>query len=556
MEKDDYINLSDEEKIELIKREKNDLIKLKIIRSLSSEDVIMKCVNLISNESTKSAITYSLSKLENKVRVIEGLTEEKWITSATIELPSNKYKIKMLSKIKNLYFKNCIIQSLNINDNEIKNELKTIDDEKDLASIVARINNTDLKYYYLDKIKDEKNKAKIIISLDNEQLTEKYLEQVKDKASSTLLKASLKNIKKRNELLDINNNTYSNIKVPDGITIGMEIECEGNGSMDAYIINKIFEGYSAKIDNSLQEGVEITTPVLNNSKEDTQNIYCVCKILKDLGQTVSERCGGHIHIGANYLKEKQSYKNLLELWSNNEKLIYLISNKKGEVSRDGTIAYATPISQKIADAINNNKFNDYKYFTKDDIIKTIKDIQEERKGKEGRRTGINFLKINSNDINTIEFRLANGTIDANTWIENATLFGNIIATSQKLSEIQQKETKTEKDQEILNKFELLKTKDITNENRLNIFLDLCVPDEFRQVFIDRYIENKKILKENDKIREDLELYISNSPINLLNGIENLASSRRFTNVKNKEAELVSNYLEYKNPSHNQELFSR
>lgn len=172
----------------------------------------MKCVNLISNESTKSAITYSLSKLENKVRVIEGLTEEKWITSATIELPSNKYKIKMLSKIKNLYFKNCIIQSLNINDNEIKNEL-----------------------------------------------------------------------------------------------------------------------------------------------------------------------------------------------------------------------------------------------------------------------------------NTIEFRLANGTIDANTWIENATLFGNIIATSQKLSEIQQKETKTEKEQEILNKFELLKTKYIRNENRLNIFLDLCVPDEFRQVFIDRYI---------------------------------------------------------------------
>ena len=169
----------------------------------------MKCVNLISNESTKSAITYSLSKLENKVRVIEGLTEKKWITSATIELPSNKYKIKMLSKIKNLYFKNCIIQSLNINDNEIKNEL-----------------------------------------------------------------------------------------------------------------------------------------------------------------------------------------------------------------------------------------------------------------------------------NTIEFRLANGTIDANTWIENATLFGNIIATSQKLSEIQQKETKTEKEQEILNKFELLKTKDIRN---VNIFLDLCVPDEFRQVFIDRYI---------------------------------------------------------------------
>ena len=74
----------------------------------------MKCVNLISNESTKSAITYSLSKLENKVRVIEGLTEEKWITSATIELPSNKYKIKMLLEKKMVKTKR-IIENQNIN---------------------------------------------------------------------------------------------------------------------------------------------------------------------------------------------------------------------------------------------------------------------------------------------------------------------------------------------------------------------------------------------------------------------------------------------------------
>ncbi len=556
MEEKDYINLSDEEKIALIKKEKDELTKLKIIRTLSSDDLMMQCVNFLSGESEKSAVTYSLSKLENRVKIIESLTEEKWITAATIELPSNEYKIKILPRVKNAYYKNCIIQSLNIKDKDIKKVLDTIEDENDLASIVAKIDDTELKYYYLDKIKAEKNKSKIVVSLGNEELKEEYIEKVQDIASSTLLKASLKDRLKRNELLGINNSIYSNIEVPNGMTIGMEIECEGKGSVDAYVIDDIFEGYHAKVDTSLQEGVEVTTPVLNNSREHTEDIYCACKILEDLGQNVSERCGGHIHIGADYLKTKEAYRNLLELWSNNEELIYLISNKKGEISRDGAVTYATPISKKIEDAIDNNKFGGYEDFTRDDIIKTIKAIQEEQRGREGRRTGINFLKINSNDINTVEFRLSNGTIDANTWIENATLFGNIIAVSQRLSEIQQKETITEEEQDILDKFELLKTKDISNEDRLNNFLDLCVPDKFRQVFIDRYIENSKILEEATKLKEDFGAHISDKPIDLLRGIDSLAASRRFSNVKNKEAELVSNYLEYENPGLIQEVVSR
>ena len=136
------------------------------------------------------------------------------------------------------------------------------------------------------------------------------------------------------------------------------------------------------------------------------------------------------------------------------------------------------------------------------------------------------------------------------------MFGNIIAVSQRLSEIQQKETITEEEQDILDKFELLKTKDISKEDRLNNFLDLCVPDKFRQVFIDRYIENSKILEEATKLKEDFGVHISDKPIELLSGIDSLATSRRFSNVKNKESELVSNYLEYENPSLTQEVASR
>lgn len=546
MEDEDFINLSDEDKIELIKNEKNEVRKLKIIRALSSDELMMQCVDFLLNESEKAAITYTLSKLENKIKIIDGLTEEKWITAATIELPSNKYKIKMLPKLKSAYYKNCIIQSLDYADKNIKVALDMIENENDLASAVSKTSDVMLKYNYLEKMKDEKNQSKVVISIGNEELTQEYIDKVTDKASKTLLTASLENREKRNELLEFDKNAYSNIEIPNGMTIGMEIECEGEGSIDAYIVDDILEGYHAKIDTSLQDGVEITTPILDNSRENTEDIYCVCKVLEDLGQNVSERCGGHIHIGADYLKTKEAYRNLIELWSNNEELIYLLSNKKGEIPRDGTIEYATPISKKIEKAVEDEKFSGYQYFSKEDMIEKIKDAQKNQGGREGRRTGINFLRDGSGDINTIEFRLANGTIDANTWIENATLFGNIIAVSQQISDIQQKDYITQDEQASLDKFELLKTKDISNEERLNIFFDLCVPETFRTIFMDRYLENSKILSENSETKEALEEHISDEPIDILKGLEDIAKQRRYGNVMVKEKELVSNYLEYEN----------
>ena len=69
-----------------------------------------------------------------------------------------------------------------------------------------------------------------------------------------------------------------------------------------------------------------------------------------------------------------------------------------------------------------------------DLSNFIEEIQNVQKD---RYSGLNLLNIN-NGKNTIEFRVPNGTINPDTWIENARLFGRIVEISQKLVEIEKK----------------------------------------------------------------------------------------------------------------------
>ena len=552
-----YDNLSDEQRIELLQTEQNDRQRAFIIRSFSSDELKLQYIHLVIEDENKSSVTYHMTNEENKVKIIETMQDERWIAASTMELSSNENKMRLLSKIDSVYYKNFVINKITENDEEILAALDYVKNERDKAIIIAKLTDDKLKLKCLDEIEDDVNKSRIITTVDNDDLKLEYIEKVDSSAAKTLLIGSLKNQQLRDEFLKNSNNKYSKINVPDGMTIGVEIECEGENSMEAYLIDDIFKGWNAKDDTSLERGIEITSPVLTNSKEDAYNLYLVCNVLQDLRQTVSDRCGGHIHIGADYLKTKEAYANLIELWSNNEELMFLLSNKAGEISREGTIEYATPISLRIGKAIDARKFEDYDDLDKKGFIKKVKDVQEHDRGKEGTRTDINFINVESEerDINTIEFRLSNGTIDANTWIENANLFCGLVAISQEISDIQHKNIYEidEKDRGILEKFTKLKNINLSNEERLEMLLDLCVPEEMRQIYIDRYTENSRLLEENKKVKEGLNAHISDKPIEFdISGVRNIAEGFRYSEVKKAEAELVQNFLEYENPTQTRE----
>ena len=281
-----------------------------------------------------------------------------------------------------------------------------------------------------------------------------------------------------------------NINLPENMTIGMEIECEG-GSSD--FVKNFFEyqDWKAKGDGSLQNGVEVVSPILHSTLEDTQAIYTITGMLGELGQDVSDRCGGHIHIGADYLTSKQSYMNLMELWCNSEEILYAISNEKGKGTRTGTIKYAPPISGKVHMALENGTVNLENEEEIDDFVASLKSIQHSR------YSGINFMNVNDTK-NTIEFRLANGTINPEMWIENVNLFGGIVAVAEELAQIQKDGVRSEEDKHKLEMFDKLK-EDISEKEKVEVLLELAGVEP--ETYMERYDANIGLIKENQEMEE-------------------------------------------------------
>lgn len=150
--------------------------------------------------------------------------------------------------------------------------------------------------------------------------------------------------------------------------------------------------------------------------------------------------------------------------------------------------HAEPISPMISGAIDKGTINLNSEQDLDNFIKSIQNIQEEEKG---RTTSINLLKIN-NGRNTIEFRVPNGTINPNTWIENVKLFGRIVQMSEKLAQIEKKDEseKTQEDIHLEKLMQLLKS-NMTENEKMEVLLEILFTEEERNVYRERYYENSR-----------------------------------------------------------------
>lgn len=210
---------------------------------------------------------------------------------------------------------------------------------------------------------------------------------------------------------------------------------------------------------------------------------------------------------------KESYENLTEMWGNCEEIFYLISNKSGELPRSGIKKFAKPISGKIENLLNTGSVN---LETKEDVINLVKEVQIYRDTEEeDRYFGINFSNIDFLfGKNTIEFRLPNGTLDADTWMQNINLFGGIIKTCQDLALIQTKVGElSDKEKNKLEVFEKLKESKDINE-KLKLLLLLTIPEENRHIYEERFETNYKLMKENMKIEAVITAKVASNPINL------------------------------------------
>ncbi len=363
-------------------------------------DYIKKCIDDKSLGLNDESKNYLIRRLERYYKSDEQVKYIKFI---------EKYLQKNSASIKN----DCKLDLLGHMSNFLRN--------KDTNSVIEYLNF--LKNYGLSECAefDYYQKNRLVSNIKNYIETEK----VKYKAWEVIQaifpekEDAIKSLVSwmKGEQLEESNFTDSEMKIdlPEGMTIGIEIESEG--FIGEFVRGNLL-GWEAKEDGSI-DGVEVVSPRLVGSEKDSQQIFQICNILKNIGQKVTQVCGGHIHIGADYLTSNEAYLILLELWSNAEKVLYQISNNAGELTRENALdTYAPPISKKIEEALEEGYVDLSVEDSFDYFVYDLETIQEN-----DRYSGINFLNVGSDVKNTIEFRLSNGTLDAKTWIENINLFG-------------------------------------------------------------------------------------------------------------------------------------
>ena len=374
--------------------------------------------------------------------------------------------------------------------------LLELNDKKEITKVIS-----DPEKYGLDLIELLKFAFKAKIPIDEI----KNCPMVKDNRQAQLIIAIYT---KDDEYLEsVIDEFEGEIFLPEDITIGIEIECVGRLS-EVLMKRKKIDGWTCENDISVKDddyskGVEVISPILNeNNAERTRKIKKIAGTLKKIEQHTNETCGGHIHIGANYLTTVQAFNNLEELWANNERILYIISNKEGELPRENIKDYAKPVSIEMESELENtiqiNDDNDVESFKQ-----RLADLQKKR------NQGVNFLNLAENGKGTIEFRLSNGTVDPKVWIENINLYGGLVKAAQEISLIQKKTGELSgKEKKKLDLFNELGTNiNLSEEERASKLIELIIDEEKnRQTYINRYKTNSALLKQEEN--KDLDDYLT------------------------------------------------
>ena len=492
----------DTKKIELLENVEDEKSKIEIIKSINLEKLTDEnkaiIFSKIEDEKEKVLILKSIKDDDKKTSLLKNIKEENNITSVIISLKDEDKKISLLKSVNFELYKACIICSIDNDDKKIEN-LKDILEEEYRSMIICSMENDNKKINLLKNIVDENNKIDIIRSIKNIDKRIQTLDYLKEENSKKRVIIEIRDNKKRMKALGKVNEDfykayilsigkeetdirgkYKKINLPSNMTIGIEIETMGNNNI---LFPEKIRNWECKPDYSLgKKGVECISPILHDKEEDVYEIYRMNEIIKLLGTGITPRCGGHVHIGADYITKEEGFKELIELWGNAEEIYYLISNKPKELPRKGVREFAIPISE----IIEESEIED---IPQDSFILNAKEILNNN-----RYRSINLMNVN-NSKNTIEFRVSNGTLDGDIWIENILLYGRTVQIAEELGKTVRKlkegEELTEEEKRKYALKEMLKD-DIPLDAKMNILMQILFSEEEREIYYKRYKENKEL----------------------------------------------------------------
>ena len=471
------------------------------------------------------ALTKNMSNVEERRKVIEYISKSKNIMYSlkNIKWDSDKEKI-------------AVIKDLPLN-NEDYNLLL----DKSLVASFATGIMLSLKEY--DSFRDLPERSNLFYK--SGKLFSKGVRYYKDLEDGYINDVLIDSRRDNKSIIDF--------KLPKNMKIGIEIECLGPCS---YLLNKVgnlFGKWQSKeessigsfdengkesdriiykikpdikrqkeiLDESYEQdekklnnvGSEVASPILKGTREESKKLRNILRTLKVMGQSVNEKCAGHIHINADYFTTSQSLVNLYEIVGNCEKELFIMSNESCELPRiAGPSNYSRMFSGYIADDIKKGGKK------VPASVKKRKEVLQRLAKVHGNSRYVSLNLLNAaeeyNVKNTVEFRMPNGTLDYKTWMENIRLFTSIAEKAEMLGRIEQKindgkltlDDLTEKQIKMLRLEEEIKNPDIDKTEKVSKLLELAFDDDeqAKKIFMKRYKVNSAMLNEVSKEKNPFE----------------------------------------------------
>ena len=511
---------SDELKTQIIKSAlKNGEINyayIDVLATINNDDLKEQVLSQIEEPSLRRALICSFSSDELKEKYIGNVSKADRL-KVIISFESDELKLEY-AKTVNRDKLQAILISLKSDELKLKN-MNGID-----IVVAQTISSDDVKLNWLLNNREKlsnKEVFRILFSLKDDNKRLQCIDLLEDRTS----KIELLNRAKRpdlellmhtcnklginifDELINSNNGIYpenyirkwQEIGIPKDMSFGIEIEAAGEYAF-LYTqfphICKRWDMTNESLNRKYVEEeniylVEASSPILSDCDADIQDICRVCTLLKNGGLEVEDNCGGHVHIGANYLTTKESYQRLIELWCNCEKIIFEICDEPYSVKRFTYDDYATPISG----ILKEGEIEDKQNLNKDEFIAQLQSIQGDR------YKSINFANVGK-EVSTIEFRIPNGSLDPNVWIENIRLFGRMMQTAEELGKLDNRETKeyTREERRNLWLATILTNANVPEEDKAKFLINLLFDEEeYKQIYFEGYNTNKgQFQYENDK----------------------------------------------------------
>ncbi|MCL6448209.1 MAG: amidoligase family protein [Armatimonadetes bacterium] len=231
---------------------------------------------------------------------------------------------------------------------------------------------------------------------------------------------------------------YENVLNGNQNTFGLEIEFTAarasevayklylkglcaNSSIHSYHSHRLAGYWTVESDASVTRryrgmnyGGEVVSPVLTDCRQTWEQVEIVCQVIKDCGGKVTEKCGGHVHIGADPLDARcYRWNRLIRIFAGFEDVLYRIAaggQSKGKLRESAANRYALPVTNRLASLLAR---------------------RDELSGEEikeclwSRYFSLNFKNVGTHK-NTIEFRLFNGTLDPKQIQANVKLAAGIV----------------------------------------------------------------------------------------------------------------------------------